>query len=158
MKTIHFDCLKEWLHSKIHFKESTYIYSYNWKFLECELCKERFKDSYLHKGRKYQILNYHRPTDGDFIIFESFTNTPHKTIHVLVVPKGEKERDKVFYVGWGNDVDMRITDISVSRLHATIWYSKGKWYVWDEDAKFGTLMNFKEPIGIPCNESFFLSI
>ncbi len=91
-------------------------------------------------------------------MFESFTNTPHKTIHVLVVPYSEKEKDKMFYVGRGNDVDMRITDISVSWLHATIWYSKGNWYVKDEDAKFGTLMNIKEPIGISCNENIMLSI
>lgn len=103
-------------------------------------------------------MNFHKPVGGDFIIFESFTNTPHKTIHVLVVPKEEWDKDKIFYVGRGNDVDMRITDISVSRLHATIWYSKGSWYVRDEEAKFGTLINYKEPIGLPCNETFGLSI
>lgn len=99
MRTIHYECLKEWLHGKIHYKESTYINSYNWKFLECELCKERFKDSYMHKGKRYQILKFLRPDDGDYLIFESFTNTPHKTIHVLVVPKDERDKDKIFYVG-----------------------------------------------------------
>jgi len=156
MRSIHFDCLREWLNGKIHFKESEFVSSYNWKFLECELCKERFKESYLHKGRWYQILNYKNPDTKDFIIFESFTNTPHKTIHVLKVPEhiSQTQKEHSFFVGWGNDVDMRITDISVSRLHATIRYFQGNFYVKDDDAKFGTLTLLWNPISIQNHESF----
>lgn len=29
------------------------------------------------------MLDYFMPNEGKFIILESFTNTPHKTIHVI---------------------------------------------------------------------------
>ena len=29
------------------------------------------------------MLDYVRPEEGKYIILESFTNTPHKTIHVI---------------------------------------------------------------------------
>lgn len=43
-------------------------------------------------------------------------------------------------LGRGHDTDVRITDISVSRLHAYIRKSfKGFYYLEDNNSKFGTL-------------------
>ena len=89
MKYIHVECLKQWLHGKIHFKETFYTNSYNWKFLECELCKSRFKDSYVLKGKTHSLLKYLIPESGAYVVLESFTNTPHKTIHVVRVAEEE---------------------------------------------------------------------
>lgn len=87
MKLIHLNCIRQWLEGKVHKKRANFIYSYNWKNLECELCKTRFKDTHYHNGKIYNILNYERPTKGAYVILESFTNTPHKTIHVISLDK-----------------------------------------------------------------------
>lgn len=154
MKYIHVDCIKEWLHGKIHTKDGVYTNSFNWKYLECELCKVRFKDNYIVRKKVHHILNYDRPTDGCYITLESFTNTPHKTIHVVHVdPQEAKRGDIELKVGRGNDVDIRITDISVSRVHAIITLTKGEFMLTDHGAKFGTLLLLRDPVPLGKNSS-----
>ena len=54
-------------------------------------------------------------------------------------------------VGRGHDCDVRITDISVSRLHAYISCDlKGNFYVADNGSKFGTLKLLTNPERISC--------
>ena len=84
MQYIHLDCLKKWLESKIHTKLTEFTFSYNWKNLVCELCGQRLKDSYFVNGKITYVLEYLRPKEGNYMIMESYTNTPHKTIHVLL--------------------------------------------------------------------------
>ena len=44
-------------------------------------------------------------------------------------------------LGRGHDIDVRVTDISVSRCHAVIAKSKkGFFYIKDNNSKFGTLL------------------
>lgn len=50
-------------------------------------------------------------------------------------------------IGRGHDTDMRVTDISVSRIHALVKKSpKGFYYIEDNNSKFGTLALIKRPI------------
>ena len=49
-------------------------------------------------------------------------------------------------LGRGHDVDIRITDISVSRFHSMIKYYKGNFYIEDNNSKFGTLALLKDSI------------
>ncbi len=58
----------------------------------------------------------------------------------------------IYRVGRGNDVNMRITDISVSRTHAYITMVDGKSYIEDANSKFGTLMLLQKPIALPNND------
>lgn len=54
---------------------------------------------------------------------------------------------------------MRVTDISVSRLHATLIKSvQGYYFLTDNDSKFGTLSLVKTPIELPQGSSTTLQI
>ena len=69
------------------------------------------------------------------------SNTAGKVIHVVNMLKTEEAK-----IGRGHDVDVRITDISVSRLHATLRKtSNGYFYVRDNKSKFGTLSIIRNP-------------
>jgi len=48
--------------------------------------------------------------------------------------------------GRGHNCDLKLTDISVSRVHALLVVSKGKVYLKDNKSKFGTLILNKNPI------------
>ena len=130
MKYVHLECMKQWVHNKRHSKETDRVKSYNWKNLECELCKHKIHEEFEFNGRKYYLLDYERPTEGHYLVMESFTNTPHKTIHVVVIPESvaKKKKEILIKVGRGTEVDIRITDISVSRFHARIQYAHGEFY------------------------------
>jgi hypothetical protein len=132
-------CLNEWLEGKKHKKEMPYVNSYIWKGLECEICKTPFKDTYIKPDGYSQgdLLNFKRYKNcKNYMVIESVTNTTSKTIHVInfdVVPDVR--------VGRAQYVEVRITDISVSRYHASLSYRPQYGCVTIEDnfSKFGTL-------------------
>ena len=49
----------------------------------------------------------------------------------------------MFKLGRGHDSDLRYNDISMSRVHAKISFENGKWFLQDNDSKFGTLVLVK---------------
>ena len=51
-------------------------------------------------------------------------------------------------VGRGHQCEMRVNDISVSRVHAEVRYENNKFYIKDMKSKFGTLIKFKEEYNI----------
>ena len=51
-------------------------------------------------------------------------------------------------VGRGHQCEMRVNDISVSRIHAEIRFENNKFYLKDLKSKFGTLVKFKEEFNI----------
>jgi pSer/pThr/pTyr-binding forkhead associated (FHA) protein len=59
------------------------------------------------------------------------------------------EKTIKLYIGRGHDAHVRVTDISVSRLHAVLIRSThGYYFLTDNDSKFGTLALVKTPIEI----------
>lgn len=140
MKHIHIDCLREWLDSKKLVYNGDRVKSFFWKALECELCKTAFETNM--KGRLFQIMNFERP-DEDYLIMESVKSAPAKVVHVFYLNKSNE-----FRIGRSVDTDMKIADISVSRVHSYIKIKNNRLYVEDNGAKFGTLVKIREPIDI----------
>jgi hypothetical protein len=152
MKYIHLNCLQEWLKSRMVMKETASTKTYFWKNLECELCKTAFPNFVRAPGDNTEdislhVVKYDKPTFLDnqephYLILESITHVSSKVIHVVNMLATETVK-----IGRGHDVDVRITDISVSRLHAVIKRSeKGYFYLQDNKSKFGTLALTRNPI------------
>lgn len=151
MKYIHLECLKEWLNSRKIIKESLYAKTYFWKTLECELCKTIFPNSVKttesESSLHLRVIQYETPVyvpgeEPYYLILESVSTNTSKVVHVLNMVATDEVK-----IGRGHDTDMRVTDISVSRLHALIKKSqKGYFYIEDNHSKFGTLALVKSPI------------
>ena len=78
-------------------------------------------------------------------MLESISSNTSKVIHVVNMIDTLQ-----LYIGRGHDAHVRVTDISVSRLHATlIKSSQGYYYLTDNDSKFGTLSLVKTPLELP---------
>lgn len=112
MQHIHIECLREWLNGKKLVYNGDRVKSFFWKALECELCKTPFENKL--KGRLFQIMDFERPTN-EFMIMESVKSAPAKVVHVFFLNKGNE-----FKIGRSIDTDMKIADISVSRLHSYV--------------------------------------
>lgn len=52
----------------------------------------------------------------------------------------------IIKIGRGVDTDLRINDISVSRVHAFIKLENGSFYLEDNHSKFGTLVLLNRPL------------
>jgi FHA domain len=75
-------------------------------------------------------------------VLESITHVSSKVIHVINMLKTDEAK-----IGRGHDADVRITDISVSRLHATVKKTnRGYFYIQDNKSKFGTLSLVRHPV------------
>jgi len=141
MKYVHIKCLQRWLKSKLHVKDSGQSISIYWKTLECELCKTGYPNSFVINDQKYDIVEIERPNCA-YLMLEILSKDKNmaKGLHII-----KMENKNNIRLGRGHDSDIRITDISVSRCHALIKLEKGKFYLEDNNSKFGTLVNIKKP-------------
>lgn len=165
MKYIHLECIREWLESKKHKKETNLVNSYIWRGLECEICKAPYRDEVvLPKTRKsVSLLKFDIHPDADkYMIIESVTNSSSKTIHVVNFSATNEIK-----VGRGSQCEVRITDVSVSRHHSTFelykYYNRigEKQYmlsVTDENSKFGTLVFVRKPISLKRGKKVHLQV
>jgi hypothetical protein len=64
-------------------------------------------------------MDFEKPED-DYLIMESVKSAPAKVIHVFFL---DKTND--FKIGRSVDTDMKIADISVSRVHSLIKIKNG---------------------------------
>ena len=149
MKFIHFQCLKNWLNSKIEtdlsinteIEEEVGI-TYCSKDLACELCKTKFPDYINHEGRIYNI-SFYKPKFKEFIILESIREDKYKTkfIHILSFDNNKAQ----ICLGRSNDCELSIPELSVSRFHCFIHKEKNKLFLEDNNSKFGTCVLVRNP-------------
>jgi hypothetical protein len=117
--------------------------TYCWKALDCELCKFKFPDIIKSRtGKTIKIMSYERP-EKDFLVLESVTSQNIKIVHSIDMSSHYDE----IKIGRGHDCQIRITDISVSRMHAFIKKANsGEYVVEDNGSKFGTLVMVRKPM------------
>ena len=85
-------------------------------------------------------MDFERP-ETEYMIMESVKSAPAKVIHVFFLNKAND-----FKIGRSVDTDMKIADISVSRLHSYVRIKNGRLFIEDNGSKFGTLVKIKEPL------------
>lgn len=146
INVMHLGCLKLWLKAKLSTRELEKMgVSYTIKSFNCELCKEPYPTEVQCNGEKFNLLDYSLPEKQNFVILESLNSIKENqyplSLHVMLFIE-----DVIFYLGRGQDVDIRINDISVSRTHSKIFMKNNKFYIEDLNSKFGTLVLAKEPV------------
>eukprot|EP01019_Chilodonella_uncinata_P004197 GABU01005088.1.p1 GENE.GABU01005088.1~~GABU01005088.1.p1 ORF type:complete len:395 (-),score=109.77 GABU01005088.1:8-1132(-) len=139
---VHFACLKNWISNKLVARTNLSTVTYQWKKLECEVCKIALPRKMKFKGKVHELINIERP-NSPYIMLERLTATTGQTepvgstITVITPNDGEKIK-----LGRGHQCDLRISDISVSRVHAMLQYEKDRseFLIVDNESKFGTLI------------------
>jgi len=130
--------------------EKKSVTSYNMKSFNCEICKTPYPLRIRSSNTFYDIIDYTRPVDKNYIILESLNqlkdNNNYKSIQVITLEENEK-----IVMGRGHETDVRINDISVSRTHAVISLSNNKIFIRDLKSKFGTLVLIQEELEISEN-------
>ena len=143
MKYIHYECLKNWLNSKIEEdisvdsdNQEIDVITYNRKDISCELCKEKLPDYVLFRDRYYNI-SFYKPKFEEFIVLESMRADKYKAkfIHIMSFDK-----KNCINIGRANECELSISELSVSRFHCIIHKDEGNLYIEDNSSKFGTLI------------------
>jgi len=149
LQYVHLKCLQEWVKSRLNLLENkNMILTITWKNLNCELCKSLLPFSVKHNGEEFSLLGFDNKYTK-YMILESFSKEKQPTaMHIIDITQPHK-----FYMGRGHHCDLKISDISVSRVHAFISQVKGRVCLEDNDSKFGTLVLRKDSIVFPENNT-----
>lgn len=147
VKYLHVRCLQHWLKSKLVSKATENSISITWKALCCELCKKSFPSKLVSGGKCIDLVDIPKPR-ANYIILEALSSERNKNKGIHVLSLASKSLIKI---GRGHESDMRISDISVSRLHAVVKLVNGHFFLEDQNSKFGTLIEIKRPIVIDNN-------
>ncbi|CAG9311735.1 unnamed protein product [Blepharisma stoltei] len=142
MKSVHVNCLKEWLKNKVETRLSEKATSYCWKDLSCELCKNPLPSSILVDGEKVELISMSYP-QSSYILFEDYRPESRQSygIHLVSIPNGQ-----CAVLGRGHECDIKLSDISVSRTHSRIRFLNNSFILEDKSSKFGTLLQLKRAI------------
>lgn len=144
LKYVHIKCLQSWIHAKSNSSQNASVFIQ--KHIECELCKIKYPSKFKSGGQIYDLVDLHKPENQPYILLELLnSNIKNNQFGHTILTVGEK---KDFEIGRSHDCCLRIQDISVSRLHAILHYDKGKLYLKDVKAKFGSLILIQEPLPI----------
>ena len=104
---------------------------------------------FRHNNNINNLIDYIKPIDKNYMILESLNQVKdgnnYKSIHVITLEENVRT-----VMGRGHDADIRINDISVSRLHGTITLQAGnKIFLKDLGSKFGTLALIQTKFIVP---------
>jgi len=140
---VHLGCLRHWIRGRLNLSDRP-LGSYFYRPLTCELCKSVYP-TYIHtnSGQERSPLVEVPFTQPPFIVLENMVrdSQQHTSRGLHVISLAEKE----LKLGRGHESDVRIADVSISRTHATIRFSKGHFLLQDSSSKFGTLVAMKKP-------------
>ena len=166
MKYIHYDCLKNWLNSKIEEdisvddeNQEVEVISYNRKDIACELCKEKLPD-YIKYNDRYYNISFYKPKFNEFIVLESMRADKHRAKFIHIISFDNKES---IHIGRANECELSIAELSVSRFHCIIHKDDGDVFLEDNTSKFGTLVlvqnndlkiNTTLPLNLQINKTF----
>ena len=155
----HYKCIKHWISTKVYLMlniKRTVLTYYIPKF-NCEICKQpyplRFKLE--NENKIFELINIRRwHGNYNYIIMESLDqikeNNNRKYIHVIKIVNNDS-----LTIGRGINADIRINDISVSKLHSELNFNfeNKSLLIKDCDSKFGTLVLIKNPFELKEKES-----
>lgn len=104
----------------------------------------------MANSKKYSLLSYDRPNQP-YIVLDLY-NKEANTLRGCFVIKRSKDNLKIVGSfspqGRGQDCDIRLSDISISRSHSKIFFANGTYHVTDLKSKFGTLILVRQPFQI----------
>ncbi|KRX09048.1 SMAD/FHA domain [Pseudocohnilembus persalinus] len=144
MKYLHLKCIQKWVERQFKIKtyNNNHITVYFWKKLKCELCKTPFKTELQFNDIIYSIINIPKPK-GSYLMLQLKGSDKKQERGIFIVDLSVKDTLKI---GRTHDCDIKLNDISVSRVHAILQLQNNELYIEDYGSKFGTLVLLQDKL------------
>lgn len=149
MKYLHLSCLRQLIDSKIKKTVGNIVTVITFKTLQCEICKSLIPENIKIKNKVYTIIDLNRP-ETSYLVLEGLIKETPDTKSIFVI---SLKNTKPVKIGRASNADLRLSDISVSRNHATIILHESNCVLIDRKSKFGTLVNAGNKLCILPNKS-----
>mmetsp|Transcript_15898 Transcript_15898/g.23043 ORF Transcript_15898/g.23043 Transcript_15898/m.23043 type:complete len:378 (+) Transcript_15898:11-1144(+) len=140
MKLIHVSCLQYWVSSRLKVTQRNFVCSYYWTSLNCELCGEKFTLKHSLGGTIVDLTEVYKP-DLPYMVVEDLRNDCQGGYLVHVLTGNSNEEIKA---GKGENSDLLVKDQSVCDHNSNIAFKNGRFYLKDNNSKFGSLLYVKK--------------
>ena len=114
----------------------------------CPMCNEPY-NPIIKKGNKYyNILPYTFNKEIFHIVLESINFVREGILCIMIIILTFPDKKEEYYLGRGHEADFRISDISISRVHAKFYLKDDNIIIDDLGSKFGTLLLARNSIDV----------
>ena len=134
---VHVHCLRSWIQQKIVSKNTPQLVTYKWDNLKCEVCKSKWPVVIKYRDTCRRLFNVDKPASA-YTIFERVSENKdmaNENAMTMVLENG----GATLKLGKAMNNPFRLSDPSVSNLHATVQYRGGEFVLEDKNSQFGTL-------------------
>ena len=136
---VHLGCLANWIQCKITSQNGPNIATYTWEKLQCEVCTSSWPPSVCFQNQEHSLISVEKP-DCPYILLEQSRRNADSELQAqsltLIIP----DKQIPIKLGRGQKSNFKISDISVSRIHAFLQFYENNFRIFDNDSKFGTLI------------------
>ena len=143
---VHFNCLKNWMTTKVQTTNFKNMIYYDITQLACEVCKERLPPIVQVDNKDMFLVNITLKETKDVIILEVFELLRERIKGILVIDFNLSDKTEIL-LGRSEDADVMFKDVSISRNHAKFVWKNGNFYIFNIDSKFGTVKRESSKIG-----------
>ena len=178
VKYIHIDCLYKWIGKHIEFKTYNYLSIYKYSLLQCEICKSEIPEQV--KINK-ELIYLYNPIDIISVLNEDNKVKFKNCLILEYIPSHSNQHESIqnekqyfiinfidkneITLGRDSNVDVKMSDSSVSHFHSVLNLYEGNIYIDDLSSKYGThillnTMSYEYPItrnsfiALQCGKTF----
>jgi pSer/pThr/pTyr-binding forkhead associated (FHA) protein len=139
---VHMKCIGDWLAMRRGIRREGDNLSFDFKPPSCEICKTEYPVMIRigdgEDARDVPMISLPE-ISPPFIVFDQPSSSGERKRFVFV----PSEVEQVFNIGRGHQCQMRISDVSVSRVHSFVSFAEGAFVLRDNGAKFQTCIRPK---------------
>ena len=114
----------------------------------CPLCNEPYNPIIKINSRFYNILPYSFDKNIFHIVLESINFVKDGIYCIMVIIFTFPNKKEEFFLGRGHEATFKISDISISRVHAKVYLKDENIVIDDLGSKFGTLLLARNSIDV----------
>ena len=114
----------------------------------CPLCNEPYNPIIKINSRFYNILPYSFDKNIFHIVLESINFVKDGVYCIMVIIFTFPNKKEEFFLGRGHEATFKISDISISRVHAKVYLKDENIVIDDLGSKFGTLLLARNSIDV----------
>ena len=152
---LHLNCFKnEYIKKEkiFNYNEKEYM-SGNLKIVNfinflCPICNEPYNPIIKKGNNFYNILPYSFDKEVFHIVLESINFVRDGVFCVMIIIFTFPSKKEEYYLGRGHEATFKISDISISRVHAKFYIKDDNIIIDDLGSKFGTLLLVRSAIDV----------
>lgn len=150
LQLIHLKCAEALVQSKMRTNDSPIVDSFHVKPVICDLCHAELPLTHKENETEYCLQSMFKPS-GPYI--KLVKSTDPSEFHYLHPLPGRQAM-----IGRGRNCDLKLSDASVSRVHASLSLTPLGFFLRDEDSKFGTLVRAPLEFSLPYGQEVIVQV